>query len=355
MNKPNFIQHGTGRQALLAAALCAAWVVRSHGFEISEAALARLSAPAREALAKASLAPLGQVPVPPGNPLSKEKVELGRLLYFDKRLSADTTVSCASCHDPKTGWAEAEPTSTGIRNQLGPRNAPSVLDSAYYHALFWDGRAQTLEEQALGPIQNPKEMGNDLPKMVAALSQVKGYAPYFKAAFGEAQVTSERVAQAIAAFERTVVSGPSPFDDFLQGSVSALSGRQVQGLELFLTKGKCTTCHRGPFLTTGQYAVSNLPGDEGRAQVTKNAADKAKFRIPTLRNVGLTGPYFHDGSVASLEDAVFVRANGFKPSAGAASAAELKLTQEEVRDVAAFLKSLNGKLPEIAVPTQFPE
>lgn len=328
--------------------VCQAWA-------ISEDALQLLSAPAREAARKAGLGPMTAPPVPAGNPQSKEKVELGRLLYFDARLSADKTISCATCHEPKAGWAEARPTSSGIRAQKGARNAPTVLDSAYYHALFWDGRAQTLEEQALGPIQNPIEMGNDLPKLVATLSAIKGYQPFFKAAFGDAQVTSERVAQAIAAFERTVVSGASPYDAFLAGKTAALTPEQIKGLDLFLTKGRCTTCHRGPFLTTGQYAASNLANDEGRAQVTKDPADKAKFRIPTLRNVGLTGPYFHDGSVKSLEDAVYLRANGVSKQASVPSAAALKLTEAEVKEVTAFLGALNGKLPAIEVPARFPE
>ena len=161
--------------------------------------------------------------------------------------------------------------------------------------------------------------------------------------------------QAIAAFERTVVSGPSPFDEFLQGKKTALDARQIRGLDLFLTKGKCTACHRGPFLTTGSYAKSHISSDPGPAEVTKDPSDASKFRVPTLRNVAMTAPFFHDGSITNLEDAVFIRANGAKREDLAKEASSLTLSDEEVKDVTAFLRALNGQLPRIAVPTQFPQ
>jgi|WetSurMetagenome_2_1015567.scaffolds.fasta_scaffold144033_1 cytochrome c peroxidase len=325
---------------------------------VSEKSLKLLSPEAREALLEAKITPLGVVPVPPGNPQSKEKVELGRLLYFDKRLSADKSISCASCHDPKFGWAEKEATSTGIKKQKGARNSPSVLNSAYYHAMFWDGRAKTLEEQALGPIQNPIEMGNDLKNMVVTLDSLAGYKPLFKAAFGDDNITAERVAMAIASFERTVVTGPSPFDEFLSGNTAALSPQQLKGLNLFLTKGNCVSCHRGAFLTSQDYMPSDFKDDPGRAQVTKSESDKGLFRVPSLRNVGLTGPYFHNGAVTGLDEAVFMRANGIsqKEFLGkkAPDASGLTLNQSEVKDVAAFLKALNGKMPSILEPKTFP-
>jgi cytochrome c peroxidase len=327
--------------------------------KVSEKALQSLSKEARESLLEAKIGPLSSVPVPPNNPQTKEKVELGRLLYFDKRLSADKTISCATCHDPKFNWAEAEATSTGIRNQKGDRNSPTILNSAFYHAFFWDGRAGSLEEQALGPVQNPIEMGNDLKTMVATIDGIAGYKPLFSAAFGDGKVNPERVAQAIASFERTVVTGPSPLDEFLMGKTTALTPQQKRGLELFLTKGNCVSCHHGPFLTSQDYMPTNLQGDEGRAKVTKNLSDKGLFRIPTLRNVGLTGPYFHNGAVTSLDEAVFLRANNMRlqeyKGKGTPDPSSLVLNETEVKDVAAFLKALNGKMPAIFEPKQFPQ
>ncbi len=326
---------------------------------VSNKALDSLSQEARQALTDAKISPLGEVPVPPGNPMSKEKVELGRLLYFDKRLSADKSISCATCHEPKFNWADNEATSTGIKNQKGNRNSPTVLNSAFYHALFWDGRAATLEEQALGPIQNPIEMGNDLKGMLAILDSIPGYKPHFKAAFGDEKITAEKVAQAIASFERTVVTGPSPFDEFLLGKTSALNAQQIKGLEFFLTKGNCVSCHHGPFLTSQEYMPSNFDDDPGRAQVSKSNSDKGLFRVPTLRNVGLTGPYFHNGKINSLEEAVFMRANGLSPKEhnekSPGNDSSLMLNESEVRAVSAFLKGLNGKMPKIAEPGQFPQ
>ncbi len=327
--------------------------------DVSDKALNILSREARQALADAKISPLGKVPVPPGNPMNKDKVELGRLLYFDKRLSADKSISCATCHDPKFYWAENEATSTGIKNQKGNRNSPTVLNSAFYHVMFWDGRAATLEEQALGPIQNPIEMGNDLKGMVAVLDSIPGYKPYFKAAFGDEKITAEKVAQAIASFERTVVTGPSPFDEFLSGKASALDAQQIRGLELFLTKGNCVSCHRGPFLTSEEYMPSNFNDDPGRAKVTKSKSDQGLFRVPTLRNVGLTGPYFHNGKIDSLDEAVFMRANGISRKGhnekNPGMDSSLMLNESEVQAVAAFLKGLNGRLPKIADPGQFPQ
>jgi cytochrome c peroxidase len=326
------------------------------GGEISPAALARLSPEARTALQEARISSMHGLSVPGSSRDTPALLELGRLLYFDPRLSADGTLSCATCHDPKIGWAETDKTSVGIRGQVGPRNAPTVLNSAYYHALFWDGRAASLEEQALGPIQNPKEMGNTLEAVVATVGKIAGYKDYFTAAFGDGTVTAERIAKAIAAFERTVVSGPSPFDEFLGGSTSALSDRQVRGLELFLTKGGCTACHTGPFLTEQDYAPAGIHGDEGRYKVTGQAADKEAFRVPTLRDVDRTAPYFHDGSAPTLEDAVFFRANGITREAMKGSAgADLTITEAEAADIAAFLRSLNGRLPRVEVPVKLPE
>src|SRR5579883_2044840 len=199
--------------------------------------------------------PLGmEAPAAPeANPLTKPKVELGRLLYFDKRLSKDMTVSCATCHNPKTGWTDQSPVSTGIAGQKGARNAPTVLNAAYLDAQFWDGRAPSLEEQAKGPIQNPIEMGFTHQGVVDRLSKVKGYEAFFTAAFGDKAVTIDRVAQAIASFERTAVTGASPFDRYQAGDAKALTPEQQAGMALFYGKANCSACHAGKNLTDGDF------------------------------------------------------------------------------------------------------
>lgn len=284
--------------------------------------LSFLSPAAREAFEAAKFGPLGTPISPKGNPATPAKVALGRALYFDQRLSADGSVSCATCHHPDKTWADDEQTATGIRGQHGPRNSPTVLDAAFYTRFFWDGRAASLEEQALGPVQNPVEMGNTVRGMTLRLSRIGGYAPMFRAAFGTEEVTPNRVAQAIAAFERTVVSGPSAFDRFLAGDSKALSAAQKRGLALFLVKGECTTCHGGPFLTT--------------------EAKLAGIRVPTLRNVAMTAPYFNDGSARTLDEAIAQR--GPKT-----------LTAAERKDLQALLEAFSGQLPAITAEVTLPK
>src|SRR5262245_10934719 len=183
-------------------------------------------------------------PLPDDNPLTADKIELGRMLYFDKRLSSDGTVACATCHDAAKGWAENTPVSTGIKGQKGGRNAPTVVNSAYGYFQFWDGRAKTLEDQALGPVQNPIEMGEKIENVVAKLNAIPGYKSRFQKVFGT-DVTSQGMAKAIAAFERTVLSGDSPFDRYEKGDKTAMSPAAVRGYEVFRGKGNCTSCHVG--------------------------------------------------------------------------------------------------------------
>src|SRR6476469_300431 len=191
--------------------------------------------------------PLGlkPVPIPAENPLTPEKVELGKQLYFDPRLSCDDTVSCASCHDPKKGWSNGTPFATGVRSQVGGRNAPTIINSAYSELQFWDGRAHLLEGQALGPIQNPIEMDHKLDDCVAKLNKIPGYKQQFQKVFGT-EVTPENMAKAIASFERTVLSGNAPYDKFKAGDSQALSAAAERGMKVFFNKGHCSACHRGP-------------------------------------------------------------------------------------------------------------
>lgn len=300
--------------------------------------------------------PLGlpPLPIPEDNPITEEKIALGRMLYFDKRLSQDGTVSCATCHDPAMAWTEHRATSEGIGAQLGGANSPTVINAAYATSQFWDGRAASLEEQALGPIENPVEMGHDLVACCAELTKVDDYQKAFEKAFGTPEVTGERIAKAIASFERTVLSGNSPYDKYKAGDASALNEAQKRGMELFESAG-CADCHTPPlfsnyrFMNTGIGMNKETP-DEGRKAVTGNDSDLGRFRVAPLREVANTYPYFHDGSVESLEEAVKIMAQGGIPndnlSAMMKAVGEQKLTDENIKDLVEFLKALSGDYPK---------
>ncbi|MFI5361587.1 MAG: cytochrome-c peroxidase [Elusimicrobiota bacterium] len=300
--------------------------------------------------------------VPSSNPVTDAKVELGKLLYFDKRISGDGTVSCATCHDPTKGWTDRAPVSTGIKGQKGGRSAPTVLNSAYMEVQFWDGRAKTLEDQAKGPIQNPIEMGSTHKETVKRIAGVKGYAPYFKAAFGDATVDIDRVAKAIATFERTVLTGNSPYDRWEAGDKAAMRESAVRGHDLFNDpkKGNCSICHDGfnfsdsDFHNLGVGMKAKKP-DLGRFEVTKDDKDRGAFKTPTLRNLADTAPYMHDGSQKTLDDVVeFYDDGGEKNPHLDGRIHRLGLTPAEREDIVAFLNALNGDKVEIA-PPKLPE
>lgn len=303
--------------------------------------------------------PLGlpALTIPSDNPMTAEKVELGRALYFDKRASKDGTVSCATCHDPKMAWAEHTPTSTGIKKQVGGRNSPSVINAAYAPAQFWDGRAATLEDQASGPVGNPIEMGHTMQAMVADFQKIPEYEKRFQKVFGTG-VTEKGFVQAIAAFERTVLSGDSPYDRYVtKKDANALTAAQKHGMELF--ENNCSMCHTPPLFSNFRYynvgvGMNKPKPDEGRKDVTKKDADLGKFRVPALREVANTAPYFHDGSVAKLEDAVAIMTGGGKDnpnlSAQVKSIRDAKLSAADQKDLVEFLKALSGKFPVIDPP-----
>ncbi len=299
---------------------------------------------------------LPAVPVPPDNPQCDSKIRLGAQLYFDPRLSADNTISCATCHDPATAWANHGATDTGIKGQVGSRNSGTILDAAYMRFQFWDGRASSLEEQALGPIHNPIEMGETLENVVIKLNQIPGYKEAFQKVFGT-EVNTDGIAKAIAAFERTVLSGPSPYDRYLLGDKNALSPAAKRGLEIFNGKGHCTPCHSGPMFSDqgfhnlgvgykdGEYA------DVGRYDQTRNDRDLGAFKTPGLRNVALTYPYLHDGSEKSLEDVIELYNRGGIPNPHLDPLMlPLNLTAREKSDLIEFLKSLTGEAPKIQAP-----
>jgi cytochrome c peroxidase len=275
---------------------------------------------------------------------TEARIALGRMLFFDGRLSKNHDISCNSCHDLATFGVDNKPLSEGHRGQKGTRNSPTVYNVAGYIAQFWDGRAPTLEVQAEGPIFNPVEMAmSDDKRLVATLTSMPEYVKHFQAAFpGEKKpVTLAHVAKAIAAFERQLTT-PSRFDRFLAGEQGALTEQERRGLELFVTSG-CTTCHNGPAVGGTSFQKLGLVEeyahavDLGRFEVTKEEDDRMKFRVPTLRNVEKTAPYLHDGSIPDLPAMVRLMA---RHQLGKT------LTDAEVDDVVAFLRSLTGELPQ---------
>jgi len=256
------------------------------------------------------LSNLAPVVTPVNNPQSILNIQLGKKLYFDTRLSKDNTISCATCHNPAMGWSDAGPTSVGINGQKGGRRAPPVSNSAYSPLQFWDGRAPSLEEQAKGPIANPIEMGNTHEVMLQTVKNISGYAKEFELVYGTSMISVDMVAQAIAAFERTVVTTDSPFDRYVRGDEKALTTQEKKGLEIFNGKGHCTACHWGGYFSDGRFhnlgvlEVDPSKPDEGRYAITKDTADLGAFKTPTIRDVGLRAPYMHNGSEKTLEDVV---------------------------------------------------
>lgn len=308
--------------------------------------------------------PLGLLPIqwPADNPYSKKKVELGKLLYFDKRLSADGTVACANCHHPKFAFGDGLPVSSGIKGQKGGRSAPIVLNRAYSLAQFWDGRAATLEEQAKGPMANPIEMGNTHEAVVSNLNQIAGYRAMFKDVFGEEKFNIDHVAKAIATFERTVLSGNSAYDQYRAGKKAAMSPEQVRGMDVYFNKAKCDQCHEGINFTTNAYhnigvGMDKPNPDEGRFVVTKDPREWGAFKTPTLREIARTAPYMHDGSLKTLDEVVEFYDKGGTPNKNLDKIMKpLKLTAEQKKDLTAFLRALNGEgWQTIQEPVKFPE
>lgn len=298
---------------------------------------------------------LGPVPVPPDNPQTDQKIRLGQQLYFDTRLSADNTISCATCHSPETAWANHNRTDTGIRGQVGGRNSGTILDAGYMRYQFWDGRAGSLEEQALGPIHNPIEMGETLENVVRKLNAVPGYVAEFQEVFGT-DVTTDGIAKAIAAFERTVNSGPSPYDRYLMGDEKAMSAAAVRGIGLFNGKAHCTACHSGPMFSDQSFhnlgvGIDKPDPDVGRSKITNDSRDWGRFKTPTLRNIALTYPYLHDGSEKDLAAVVEFYDRGGIPNRNPDPLMlPLHLTSREKADLVAFMEALTGALPDIKAP-----
>ncbi len=273
------------------------------------------------------------------NPGSKV-IDLGRMLYYEKRLSKDGTISCNSCHNLQAYGVDGEPTSPGVGGSRGGRNSPTVYNAALHAAQFWDGRSPDVEHQASGPMLNPVEMAMEKDLVEERLKAIPGYGELFAEAFPDVEdpVTLDNAATAIAAFERGLVT-PGPFDAFLKGDVKALNQDQLNGYKLFVEVG-CASCHNGPGLGGRQYQKLGLKKpyeteDMGRFEVTGKERDKMKFKVPSLRNIAKTGPYFHDGSVKTLSGGISLMAEHQLGK---------KLSEKEVAEISAFLDSLTGEI-----------
>jgi cytochrome c peroxidase len=300
---------------------------------------------------------------PQSNAYSAEKAELGRLLFFDRRLSADHSVACASCHSPQFAFTDGAAVSTGVGGQEGGRNAPTVINAAFMATQFWDGRAATLEEQALAPLINPIEMATTHQAVVAKLNNIGGYVDLFTRAFGSSTITIDQVAMAIATFERTIVSGNSAFDRYEAGDELALNASQIRGRALFEGKARCQSCHQLPLFTDQKFhnigiEVRQLDRDLGRFAITGEPRDLGVFKTPTLRDIAATAPYMHDGSLATLEQVVDHYDRGGNPAVPNFSSRiqPLNLTPQEKKDLVAFLRALSGDGWRcISAPERFPE
>ncbi len=270
--------------------------------------------------------PLGldaHIPTPPDNPLSPASIQLGRKLFFDKRLSRDNSLACASCHDPALAFTDKNPTAIGVNRQVGTRRSPRILNRAWGTKFFWDGRSPSLEDQVLQPIANPIEMALPLDEAIAKLSQIDDYKP----------IDAPKLAKALASYVRTILAGNSPYDQYLAGNQQALSPQQQLGLRLFRTKAGCISCHLGPNLTDEeihQTGVHPKPGEKG-------------IKTPSLRHVAAVPPFFHDGSAPTLEAVIDHYDKGDAPDP---EIRPLKLTAPEKQALVAFLKSLTGEIRE---------
>ena len=323
--------------------------------------------------------------VPRKNPMTPAKIELGRKLFFDARLSADGRISCASCHDPKLAFTDGRAVAEGIAGRRGSRNSPTLLNAMFNTGQFWDGRADTLEDQAVQPLVNPLEMGNDsYDEVVKRLRAIPEYYAEFQSIFGS-EVKIELIGKAIAAYERALVSGDSPLDHYVAGNQNAISEAAKRGFALFRGKARCSRCHTFseaiPFFSDFNYhntgvamnhpnfdklsrqayavietdkarevidALAKQEGGQelGRVLITYQVLDIGSYRTPSLRNIALTAPYFHDGSAKTLADVVRFYNEGGRPNINREwDLNTLSLTEDERRDLVAFLESLTGRIP----------
>ncbi|MDH5327539.1 MAG: tryptophan tryptophylquinone biosynthesis enzyme MauG [Gammaproteobacteria bacterium] len=298
---------------------------------------------------------------PGGNRFDKKKIELGKMLFFDPRLSGDGTMSCATCHNPELGWSDGLATAKGHKGKTLKRATPTIINVGFNKILMWDGRAKTLEDQAMGPIVNPEEMHNTVNNMLKTLKGIPGYVSAFKDAFYGLGINQTRVSKALAMYQRMVVSNNSPFDHWLQGDDKAMTPSQIRGFKIFLnpSKGNCAVCHRPPSFTDNGFHNIGLASfgkknpDLGRHHQVKVGMTRGAFKTPPLRNIAQSAPYFHDGSAATLEAVVDHYANGGVVQSNLSpNFIQANLDAKDKKDLVAFLKALTGKWdPKLAQVT----
>ncbi len=292
----------------------------------------------------------GQIPPAPGSPMTQEVWDLGRKLFLDPVLSSDRTISCASCHEPKLAFSSRDPNPPGVEGKHALRHPPALLNRAYGKLFSWDGKAQTLEEQVLLPIENPDEMSLSLDDAVARLRADRDYPRMFREAFGE-DIDRKRLADALSVFVRSLTMADSPFDQFRSGKIDTMTQQERAGMWIFKSKAACWRCHTEPnfadelFHNTGVGALNSIPED-GRKGVTGSEEDLGKFKTPTLRGLQFTAPYMHNGSLATLEDVVeFYRQGGGPNSHLDPDVKPLSLTDSDAASLVAFLRGLSRQAP----------
>ncbi len=301
------------------------------------------------------------IPFPKNNPITKEKIDLGRLLFFDKRVSSTNTISCATCHNPKLGWSDGLKKSIGVKKREGRRNSPTIINSVYLSSFFHDGRANSLEDQAKGPIETHVEMDMPMEKLVKKLKNIEDYRKLFANAFGDEGICEDTILKAIASFERTIISLDAPFDRWIKGDEDAISLVAKEGFEIFLDKGRCASCHDSFKFTNESFNNVGLGDDKdlGVYEISKNKSMiwKRAFKTPTLRDISKTSPYFHDGSVGELKTAVKFCGNGGREGVKSRSPffRDRKLDENDIEKIVEFLKTLSSYDVKMQIPLTFPK
>ena len=301
--------------------------------------------------------PIPTMKHPTNNSWSAEKEELGKMLYFDPRLSASNWISCATCHNPGLGFSDGLPRAIGDgQNELG-RHSPTVVNSGYFEVQMWDGRAKTLEEQAVGPIQAKAEMNQNMSALIMELNAIPEYAKRFKKIFGESAISSDNIGKSIATFERSIVSKNAPYDRYWVGEKSAMSNSAISGMDLFFGKARCSICHNGPVFTDSKFhnigvkQHGPLKADAGLFNISKDPSDKGAFKTPALRDITRSAPYMHDGSEATLEDVVELYNRGGDVEENRSPfIVPLGLSVAEKKDLVEFMKALEGEPIKVTLP-----
>jgi cytochrome c peroxidase len=294
-----------------------------------------------------------QIPFPADNTYSVQKAALGKMLFFDPRLSNNKNMSCATCHNPSFGWEDSNQTSIGAQNTNLGRHSPTIVNSAWGDLFFWDGRASSLEEQASGPIENPNEMNLPMSEAVLRLKAVPAYQQWFKDVYGDQGITAENITKSIATFERTIVTGHAPFDLWVEGQESALTEEEKLGFTLFTGKAQCANCHTGWNLTDHNFYDIGLYGtDLGRFDVSQREQDMFSFKTPSLRNISQRAPYMHDGRFSTLQEVIVHYMSGgvYRPTLSEMMI-PFTLTLDEINALEAFLLTLTGEDQPVTLPT----